>query len=126
MGAALTGRLLRKLRARRSRIDSIVGLVDRMEEEFRGASKEALRDHARELKLKLRREGLRDELVARSFALVREASGQLLGLRHFDVQLKGGWIMLNGMLAEMDTGEGKTLAATLPACTAALAVSRCT
>ena len=41
--------------------------------------------------------------------------------RHFDVQVMGGWIMLNGMVAEMDTGEGKTLTATLPACTVALA-----
>ncbi len=42
-------------------------------------------------------------------------------MRHFDVQLMGGWVMLRGMLAEMETGEGKTLTATLPACTAALA-----
>ena len=42
-------------------------------------------------------------------------------MRHFDVQIMGGWILLHGMLAEMDTGEGKTLTATLPACTAALA-----
>ena len=59
--------------------------------------------------------------MAEAFALVRETAGQLIGMRHFDVQLKGGWIMLNGMVAEMNTGEGKTLTATLPACTAALA-----
>jgi len=56
-----------------------------------------------------------------AFALVREASQRALGLRHFDVQLVGGLILLQGMVAEMETGEGKTLTATLPACTAALA-----
>jgi preprotein translocase subunit SecA len=61
------------------------------------------------------------ELVAASFALVREVASQTIGMRHFDVQLRGGWILLNGMIAEMETGEGKTLTATLPACTAALA-----
>lgn len=76
---------------------------------------------ARELGLALRREGFRPGLVAHTFALVREAAGRTLGMRHFDSQLRGGWIMVNGMVAEMDTGEGKTLTATLPACTAALA-----
>jgi preprotein translocase subunit SecA len=60
-------------------------------------------------------------VVAQSFALVREVAGRTLGMRHFDVQLKGGWILLNGMVAEMETGEGKTLTATLAASTAALA-----
>ncbi|MGA7986636.1 MAG: preprotein translocase subunit SecA, partial [Burkholderiales bacterium] len=55
------------------------------------------------------------------FALVREAARRNVGQRHFDVQLIGGWAMLNGMLAEMETGEGKTLTATLTAATAALA-----
>jgi preprotein translocase subunit SecA len=55
------------------------------------------------------------------FALVREAAGRTLGQRHYDTQILGGWVMLNGMLAEMETGEGKTLTATLTACAAALA-----
>lgn len=76
---------------------------------------------ARELRLAFRQRGLNAADAARSFALVREASMAVLGKRHFDVQIMGGWIMLNGMIAEMDTGEGKTLTATLPACTAALA-----
>ena len=45
---------------------------------------------------------------------MREAAGQQLGERHYDVQLIGGWVLLNGMVAEMATGEGKTLTATLP------------
>ena len=56
-----------------------------------------------------------------SFALVREVAGRSLGTPHYDVQLMGGWIMARGMLAEMATGEGKTLTATLPAAAAALA-----
>jgi preprotein translocase subunit SecA len=60
-------------------------------------------------------------LAARAFALVREAAGRSVGQRHFDEQLVGGWAMLNGMLAEMETGEGKTLTATLAAAAAALA-----
>lgn len=76
---------------------------------------------AQALGIALRREGFRPALVAQAFALVREVAGRTLGMRHFDSQLRGGWIMLNGMIAEMDTGEGKTLTATLPACAAALA-----
>ena len=69
----------------------------------------------------LKIEGFRDELVALSFALVSEFASRRLGMRHHDVQLYGGRVMLNGMIAEMETGEGKTLTATLPAATAALA-----
>jgi len=73
------------------------------------------------LRKELRREGFSNDLVARSFALVREAASRTLQMRHFDVQLFGGLVLLDGMIAEMETGEGKTLVATLPACTAALA-----
>jgi preprotein translocase subunit SecA len=68
-----------------------------------------------------RAEGLSDAVLVEAFAAVREASRRLLGMRHFDVQLIGGWALVNGMIAEMQTGEGKTLAATLAACTAAAA-----
>ena len=77
---------------------------------------------AAELRPLLRRAGLRDiALAAQCFALVREAATRAIGQRHFDVQLTGGWAMLNGRVAEMQTGEGKTLTATLPAAAAALA-----
>ncbi len=62
-----------------------------------------------------------DAVVLRTFALVREMSRRTLGLEHFDVQIMAGYALLHGMLAELETGEGKTLAATLPVCTAALA-----
>lgn len=74
-----------------------------------------------ELRKELRKDGYSKDLVARSFALVREAASRTLQMRHFDVQLFGGLVLLDGMIAEMETGEGKTLVATLPACTAALA-----
>lgn len=74
-----------------------------------------------ELRRRLYSEGFEEALVARSFAIVREISGRRLGMRPFDVQLLGGRVMLDGKIAEMETGEGKTLTATLPACTAALA-----
>ncbi len=61
------------------------------------------------------------DVVADGFALIREMAARHLGQRHFAHQLFGGWILLNGMLAEMADGEGKTLTATLPACTMALA-----
>ncbi|MEJ2180264.1 MAG: prepilin peptidase, partial [Gammaproteobacteria bacterium] len=74
-----------------------------------------------DLRHQLRRDGFRLPLVAQSFALIRELSGRSLGMRHHKCQLQGGWILLNGMVAEMQTGEGKTLTATLAAGTAALA-----
>jgi preprotein translocase subunit SecA len=75
---------------------------------------------AAEIGRQLRRHGYRDDLVARAFALVREAARRHLGTPHYDVQLMGGLVLLKGLVAEMETGEGKTLTATLAASTAAL------
>jgi preprotein translocase subunit SecA len=80
-----------------------------------------LSEMATALRRDLHRNGLRPDLVASAFAVIRELSGRTLGMRHFDVQLLGGWAMMRGKVAEMETGEGKTLTATLPAATAALA-----
>ena len=66
-----------------------------------------------------RRAGLSDELCSVAFACIREASRRVLGMRHHDVQIMAGWALLRGFIAEMQTGEGKTLVATLPACTVA-------
>ena len=57
---------------------------------------------------------LLDEILPEAFAIVREASKRVLGMRHFDVQLIGGMVLHEGQIAEMKTGEGKTLVATLP------------
>lgn len=74
-----------------------------------------------DIKRKLRHKGLSEEITARAFATIREVAGRELGMKHFDSQLIGGWVMLQGMIAEMQTGEGKTLTATLPASCAAMA-----
>lgn len=90
----------------------------------RTAQRHDLRGLSSQLKragIRARAEGLSDEVLVEAFATVREASRRLIGMRHFDVQLIGGWALVNGMVAEMQTGEGKTLAATLAACTAAAA-----
>ena len=71
--------------------------VQRMEKELRAAETEAM-----------------DEILPRAFAAVREAAVRTIGLRHFDVQLIGGMVLHQGKIAEMKTGEGKTLVATLP------------
>jgi len=72
----------------------------------RGLSREATLDRERKLL---------DELLPQAFAVVREAGKRVLGMRHFDVQLIGGMVLHDGQIAEMKTGEGKTLVATLPA-----------
>ncbi|HVJ10884.1 MAG TPA: DEAD/DEAH box helicase, partial [Burkholderiales bacterium] len=86
-----------------------------------GLSNQQIRDLVPELRRRLYSEGLKEELVAQVFAIAREAAERLLRMRPFDVQLIGGRVMLEGKIAEMETGEGKTLTATLPACAAALA-----
>jgi preprotein translocase subunit SecA len=117
VGRALT----RRWRSRARGWADLPEHVEAASSSLSGATPEALREAADALRVELRREGFSHRAVARSFALVREAADRALGLRHFDVQLAGGWVMLHGMVAEMETGEGKTLTATLPACTAALA-----
>jgi preprotein translocase subunit SecA len=113
--------LIRTLRTRRAIDDAFVDRVNALAPTLAKLTDMALRKGADELRQSLRRDGFQMELVARSFALVREVATRTVGRRHFDVQLQGGWVLLNGMIAEMETGEGKTLTATLPACTTALA-----
>ena len=99
----------------------IVDMAARHAREFEALDRTGLVRRAASLRVDLRRRGLADATVARAFALVRELSARELGMRHFDVQLIGGFAMLKGMIAEMETGEGKTLTAILAASVAALA-----
>jgi preprotein translocase subunit SecA len=115
------GRAARAVRARRARNGGVVALVRACEPALAGLDLAALSVAARDVGRLLRRDGFRIDLVAQAFAIVSAVSERTLGKRHFDVQLRGGWVLLKGMVAEMETGEGKTLTATLPACTAALA-----
>ncbi len=99
----------------------IVRQVNKYQHVLRESSEEELSYIIEELRDQLHRKGLQKPLIIKTFAVIREIATRTLGKRHFDVQLFGGWLMINGMLAEMETGEGKTLTTTLPACTAALA-----
>ena len=121
LGARAFGIVARRARAQVRRWERLVRSVNDYGPSAARLDEREILQMAEELQLRLRREGFRDDLVARSFALVREMATRTLGERHFDVQLIGGGVLLSGMVAEMETGEGKTLTATLPACTAALA-----
>jgi len=114
------GALRRPLASRSARLRAICPAVALQAAQVRGLTDAALTAAARDLGSHLRRDGLRLPLVARAFALVQEAAERRLGVRHYEVQLIGGWVLLRGAVAEMETGEGKTLTATLAAATAAL------
>ncbi len=113
--------LLQRLGVRERRGPAFVALVDRHAGEFAAASDDELRAAGRRCRVELRRLGFAPPAVGRCFALVREAATRVLGKRHYDSQLQAGAWLLRGLLVEMATGEGKTFAATLPACIAALA-----
>jgi len=117
----LQARMLTPFARQRARwLGRIVPKVAAHAERLRGLDDEALRALARDTRLALRRHTKqRQDDVALSFALIREASGRILGQRHYDVQVIGAYALLRGMVAEMDTGEGKTLTVTLAAITAA-------
>lgn len=105
-------------------VKGITPLVDRvnsLEESFKKLSDEQLAAKTQEFKARLAKGESLNDLQAESFAAVREASRRVLGLRHFDVQIIGGAILHTGRIAEMKTGEGKTLTATLPVYLNALA-----
>ena len=95
--------------------------VDQAGKRLDGMSDVELQYQARANGELLKGEGLTEQHLAMAFAVIREASGRTLGMRHHDVQLMAGRVLIDGMLAEMETGEGKTLMASLPAATAALA-----
>ena len=101
---------------RARKLARIVPLVDAHADEFRALALEDFAPAVRSVALALRRHpDLPEGEVARAFALIRELSHRVLGKRHFGVQITGAFAMLKGMLAEMATGEGKTLTATLVA-----------
>lgn len=95
--------------------------IEAMDKPLGKLSERGLDSWILDIKRKLRHKGLSQEITARAFATIREVAGRQVGMKHFDSQLIGGWVMLQGMIAEMQTGEGKTLTATLPAGCAAMA-----
>lgn len=104
-----------------ARLRRVVELAAAHGEALATATDAELRDRVPRLRAALRRRRFDSATVAECFALVREVAGRSVGQRPFDVQLMGGWALLQGTMIEMQTGEGKTLTATLPACAAALA-----
>ena len=109
-----SGLRLLRLRQFAERVEALAG-------ELPALATPALKARARSLRGVLVAGGLADAPAAECFALVSEVCSRLLGLRHYPVQMMGGYALLRGALAEMQTGEGKTLTAVLPAVTVALA-----
>ena len=95
--------------------------IGQLEPELKALTDEELREHADQLRERAREGEALDNLLIEAFALTREAGRRTIGMRHFDVQLVGGIVLHEGKIAEMKTGEGKTLVATLPLVLNALA-----
>ena len=92
-----------------------VSKINMLEEKMQTMSDDELISMTTSLKDRLNKQESQESILAEAFALVREASQRVLGLRHYDVQLIGGMVLNEGSISEMGTGEGKTLVATLPA-----------
>jgi len=92
-----------------------VDAINQLEAGLKALGDDALRARTGDLKIRINNGEPLDDLLPEAFALVREASVRVLGMRHFDCQLIGGMVLHAGKIAEMKTGEGKTLVATLPA-----------
>jgi len=97
------------------RIYPIVDHIDALEPEMQKLSDEELKEKTKEFKERLAKGETLDDLLPEAFAVVREAAVRVLGMRHYRVQMVGGIILHQGRIAEMKTGEGKTLVSTLPA-----------
>ena len=97
------------------RIYPIVDHIDALEPEMQKLSDEELKEKTKEFKERLAKGETLDDLLPEAFAVVREAAVRVLGMRHYRVQMIGGIILHQGRIAEMKTGEGKTLVSTLPA-----------
>src|SRR4029079_7699501 len=103
------------------RLQPAVAQINALEPSIKTLSDEQLRGKTAEFRLRVEQGETLDDLLPEAFAVVREAGRRTLNMRHFDVQLIGGMVLHRGKIAEMKTGEGKTLVATLPAYLNALA-----
>ncbi|MBU9848415.1 preprotein translocase subunit SecA [Rahnella ecdela] len=97
------------------RMRKVVDLINRMEPEVQKLTDEQLQAKTNEFRERLAKGEVLENLIPEAFAVVRESSKRVFGMRHFDVQLLGGMVLNERCIAEMRTGEGKTLTATLPA-----------
>ena len=94
---------------------TIVDTINKLEPQIKSLSDSELQNKTNEFKEKISSKPSLDSILPEAFAVVREASVRTIKLRHFDVQLIGGIVLHKGLIAEMKTGEGKTLVATLTA-----------
>jgi len=97
------------------KIDNLVGKVESLDEDMQRLTDDELKAKTSEFKNRLEAGETLDDILPEAFAVVREASDRVLGMKHFRVQIYGGIILHQGRISEMKTGEGKTLVATLPA-----------
>ncbi|MFV9996596.1 MAG: preprotein translocase subunit SecA [Arsenophonus endosymbiont of Dermacentor nuttalli] len=97
------------------RLGKFVDIINQLESEFEKLSNEQLKAKTDEFRQRLKSGATLDDLIPEAFATVREASKRVFNMRHFDVQLLGGMVLNERCIAEMRTGEGKTLTSTLPA-----------
>ena len=97
------------------KLQPIIEQINALETDLKALSDDQLKGHTAKFKERLHNGEPLDDLLPEAFAVVREASRRTLNMRHFDVQLLGGIVLHQGKIAEMKTGEGKTLVATLPA-----------
>ena len=97
------------------KLQPVVAAINELEPTVTGLTDEQLRNKTSEFRERIDQGASLDDLVFEAFAVVREAGKRVLNMRHFDVQLIGGYALHTGRIAEMKTGEGKTLVATLPA-----------
>src|SRR3989304_2815192 len=96
------------------KLDPIVEAVNGFEGKIQKLSDINLKEKTQEFRKRLEKGGSLDEILPEAFAAVREAAKRTIGQRHYDVQITGGAVLHQGKIAEMKTGEGKTLVATLP------------
>ena len=101
--------------AQLKKLDKTVDAIEALENDYMKLSDEQLRHKTDEFRDRLRKGETEDDILPEAFAAVREAASRAVGMRHYRVQLIGGLVMHQGRIAEMKTGEGKTLVATLPA-----------
>ena len=96
------------------KLSKSVDLINQLETEYEALTDEQLKDKTNEFRKRLEKDQTTDDIMVEAFAVVREASKRVFGMRHFDVQMLGGQVLHQGEIAEMRTGEGKTLTSTLP------------
>lgn len=110
-----------KVKLSQKQLNNIIKNIEVASDMLEKDTHEQLMRRLKVIKEKLIKGKLDEKNCIQAFALVREFSQRVLGMKHYPVQLMGGWVLMHGRLAEMNTGEGKTLTATLPCATAALA-----